>query len=57
VGCAIWLHAAGGRNLVFLAQGGKTSDEPLQVFHREILGQAINIFLARIHPKGVFASL
>ena len=42
---------------MFLAQGRKTSDQPLQVFHREILGQTINIFLARVHPKGVFASL
>jgi hypothetical protein len=33
------------------------SDEFLQVFRREILGQTINIFLARVHPKGVFVSL
>jgi hypothetical protein len=42
---------------VVFVQRGKTSDDPLQVLHREIFGQMVDIFSPGVHPKRVFASL
>lgn len=57
VAATVWLHARGGWNLVFFSQRSKTSDKLIQVLHGEIFGQVVNVFFARVRPKGVFASL
>ena len=57
IGAAIWRNAARSRNVVLLAEFRHPSDQFLQVLHRKVLGNSLDIFITSIHPKGIFASL
>ena len=42
--------------MVFV-QGGEAADEFLQILHRKIIRNLVDIFSTRVHPEGILASL
>jgi hypothetical protein len=46
-------YATRGGNFGFLVQISETSDEPLQILHRKILRQAVDVVCSRVHPKRI----